>query len=43
MLEVGAPIGEFGRGERNSAVMSDAFQTVRFVRDEDLGHEERTA
>ena len=32
VLELESKIGEFGRGERNCAVMSDAGAVVRFVR-----------
>jgi len=32
VLELESKIGEFGRGERNSTVMSDAGAVVRFVR-----------
>ena len=34
VVELECKIGEFGRGERNCAVMSDAGAVVRFVRGE---------
>ena len=43
VFELSCSIAEFGRGERNSAVMSDAPAVVRFVRENNATTVGRTA